>query len=59
MHLKDQLKNSLSKCDITDFKVLANDRGMWKTSVKTGVARFEKARTEDLKEGCHYRRSVH
>ena len=28
MRFKDQLKNSLSKCDITKFKVLANDRGL-------------------------------
>ena len=50
MRFKDQLKSSLSKCDITDFEVLANDRGLWKTAVKTGVARFENARIEDLKD---------
>ena len=38
---KDELKSSLSKCDITDFEALANDRGQWKTTVKTGVAKFE------------------
>ena len=47
MRFKDQLKKLLSKCDITDFEVLANDRGLWKTAFKTGVVRFEKAQTED------------
>ena len=47
---KDQLKRSLSKCDITDFEALANDRGQWKTAVKTGVAKFEKARIANLRE---------
>ena len=52
---KDQLKSSLRKCDITDFEALANDRGQWKTAVKTGVAKFEKARIDDLRESrrCH------
>ena len=50
MRFKDQLKSSLSKCNITDFEALANDRDLWKTAAKTGVARFEKARIEDLKE---------
>ena len=47
---KDQLKSSLSKCDIADFEALANERGQWKTAVKTGVAKFEKARIDDLRE---------
>ena len=44
------MKSSLSKCDITDFEALANDRCQWMTAVKTGVAKFEKARIDDLRE---------
>ena len=49
MRFKDRLKNLLSKCNITNFEALANDKGLWKKAVKTGIARFEKARMEDLK----------
>ncbi|PFX20141.1 Galectin-3-binding protein B [Stylophora pistillata] len=49
---KDQLKSTLNKCDITDFDALVSDRAQWKTAVKCGVAKFEDARIEDLRECC-------
>ena len=47
---KDQLKSTLNKCDITDFEALVSDRAQWKTAVKCGVAKFEDARIEELRE---------
>ena len=37
---KDQLKNSLAKCGISDFETLARDKTKWRTAVKAGVAKF-------------------
>ena len=49
-HFKDQLKNSLAKCGISDFETLARDKTKWRTAVKADVVKLEDCRIEELKE---------